>query len=72
MFNTSQQGFRGKIVFLEKLTIILSTTFFAQVIPNIASARDLEFEEANKGKDYYEVGTVKMQNWITENVKVYV
>ncbi|USK48043.1 AAA family ATPase [Bacillus sp. CMF12] len=39
----------------------------AQVIPNIASSRDLEFEETNKGKSYEEVGTVKMQNWITEN-----
>ena len=39
----------------------------AQVIPNIASSRDLEFEEANKGKNYEQVGPVKMQNWITEN-----
>jgi hypothetical protein len=39
----------------------------AQIIPNIASTRDLEFEETNKGKSYEEVGPVKMQNWITEN-----
>lgn len=39
----------------------------AQVIPNIASTRDLEFEETNKDKSYEEVGPVKMQNWITEN-----
>lgn len=39
----------------------------AQVIPNIASTRDLEFEETNKGKSYEQVGSVKMQNWITEN-----
>ncbi|MGO4889957.1 AAA family ATPase [Anaerobacillus sp. MEB173] len=39
----------------------------AQVIPNIASFRDLEFEETNKGKSYEEVGPVKMQSWITEN-----
>lgn len=39
----------------------------AQVIPNIASSRDLEFEEANKGKSYEQVGSVRMQNWITEN-----
>ncbi|MEK3984247.1 AAA family ATPase [Paenibacillus sp. FSL K6-3166] len=39
----------------------------AQVIPNIASTRDLEFEEANKGKRYEQVGPVRMQNWITEN-----
>lgn len=39
----------------------------AQVIPNIASSRDLEFEEKNKGKSYEQVGTVKMQSWITEN-----
>ncbi len=39
----------------------------AQVIPNIASSRDLEFEELNQGKSYKQVGTEKMQNWITEN-----
>lgn len=39
----------------------------AQVIPNIASSRDLEFEEKNKGKGYEQAGTVKMQSWITEN-----
>jgi len=39
----------------------------AQVIPNIASSRDLEFEETNKGKRYEEVCPVKMQSWITEN-----
>ncbi|MCR6524436.1 AAA family ATPase [Lysinibacillus capsici] len=39
----------------------------AQVIPNIASSRDLEFEETNKGKSYEQVGPVKMQSWITEN-----
>ncbi|QKG28870.1 ATP-dependent DNA helicase [Campylobacter sp. RM16187] len=39
----------------------------AQVIPNIASSRDLEFEYNNKGKSYEEVGSLKMQNWITEN-----
>ncbi|PKM86490.1 MAG: hypothetical protein CVU87_12025 [Firmicutes bacterium HGW-Firmicutes-12] len=39
----------------------------AQVIPNIASSRDLEFEQTNKGKSYKQVGPVKMQNWITEN-----
>lgn len=39
----------------------------AQVIPNIASSRDLDFEETNKGKRYEEIGPVKMQSWITEN-----
>lgn len=39
----------------------------AQVIPNIATSRNLEFEELNKGKRYEEVGPVKMQSWITEN-----
>lgn len=39
----------------------------AQVIPNIASSRDLEFEEINKGKSYDQVGPVRMQSWITEN-----
>lgn len=39
----------------------------AQVIPNIASSRDLEFEEANRGKSYEQVGPVRMQSWITEN-----
>src|SRR5690625_1941917 len=39
----------------------------AQIIPNIASTRDFEFEEENKGKSYEEVDPVKMQNWITEN-----
>ncbi|KMN41293.1 hypothetical protein VK91_03905 [Lysinibacillus sp. LK3] len=39
----------------------------AQVIPNIASSRDLEFEETNKGKSYDQVGPVRMQSWITEN-----
>lgn len=39
----------------------------AQVIPNIASTRDLEFEEENKGKSYEQVGAVRMQSWITEN-----
>ena len=38
----------------------------AQVIPNIASTRDLEFEETNKGKSYEQVGSAKMQSWITE------
>lgn len=57
-----KDSFSGKIDDNPKYNVL------AQVIPNIASARDLEFEEANKGKDYYEVGTVKMQNWITENL----
>lgn len=39
----------------------------AQVIPNIAEIRDLEFEEKNIGKSYEEVGSLNMQNWITEN-----
>jgi thymidine kinase len=39
----------------------------AQVIPNIASSRDLEFEETNKGKSYEEVEPVRMHSWITEN-----
>ncbi len=39
----------------------------AQVIPNIASSRDLEFEDSNKGKSYEEVGTNYMKGWITEN-----
>lgn len=39
----------------------------AQVIPNIASSRDLEFEEANKGKSYEQVGSIRMKSWITEN-----
>lgn len=39
----------------------------AQVIPNIASTRDLDFEENNKGKKYSEIETGKLKNWITEN-----
>jgi hypothetical protein len=39
----------------------------AQIIPNIASTRDLEFEETNKGNSYEQVGSAKMQSWITEN-----
>ncbi|WP_169974309.1 MULTISPECIES: ATP-dependent RecD-like DNA helicase [unclassified Campylobacter] len=39
----------------------------AQVIPNIAESRDLEFEDDNKGKKYEKVGSLKMQSWITEN-----
>lgn len=39
----------------------------AQVIPNIASTRDLDFEESHKGKSYKQVGSESMQNWITEN-----
>lgn len=39
----------------------------AQVIPNIASSRDLEFEETNKGKSYEQVGSIRMKSWITEN-----
>lgn len=39
----------------------------AQVIPNIAASRDLEFEETNKGKSYEQIGPVRMQSWITEN-----
>lgn len=39
----------------------------AQVIPNIASTRDLDFEETNKGKSYEHVGSLRMQSWITEN-----
>ena len=38
-----------------------------QVIPNIASSRDLDFEEMNKGKSYQEVGPLEMKSWITEN-----
>ncbi|MBJ8444165.1 ATP-dependent DNA helicase [Acinetobacter bereziniae] len=39
----------------------------AQVIPNIATSRDLEFEQLNKGKSYKNVGSLSMQSWITEN-----
>lgn len=39
----------------------------AQVIPNIASSRDLELEEKNKGKLYKDIGSEKFKNWITEN-----
>lgn len=39
----------------------------AQIIPNIALSRDLEFEEENKGKSYEQIGPVRMQSWITEN-----
>lgn len=39
----------------------------AQVITNIASSRELEFEETNKGKSYEQVGSVRMKSWITEN-----
>lgn len=39
----------------------------AQVIPNIALTRDLEFEEDNKGKKYSAIETAKVKNWITEN-----
>ncbi|HGY9579727.1 TPA: ATP-dependent RecD-like DNA helicase [Vibrio harveyi] len=39
----------------------------AQVIPNIATSRDLDFEQKNNGKRYEQVGSVKMQSWITEN-----
>lgn len=38
-----------------------------QIIPNIASSRDLEFEENNKGKSYKEVDSSTMKDWITEN-----
>lgn len=39
----------------------------AQVIPNIATSRDLDFEQKNNGERYEQVGSVKMQSWITEN-----
>ena len=39
----------------------------AQVIPNIAESRDIEFEEENAGKLYKDVGSGKLKNWITEN-----
>ncbi len=38
-----------------------------QIIPNIASERNIEFEEENKGKSYEEVGVSNVQNWVTEN-----
>ncbi len=39
----------------------------AQVISRIASYRDLDFEEANRGKHYKQSLSYKMQNWIKEN-----
>ncbi|NLC41217.1 MAG: hypothetical protein GX763_09915 [Clostridiaceae bacterium] len=39
----------------------------AQVIPNIASSRNIDFEEANKTKLYAEVNPLNVQHWISEN-----
>lgn len=39
----------------------------AQVIPNIAASRNLEFEEKNKDKRYIQVGAENVKSWITEN-----
>ena len=39
----------------------------AQVIPNISTSRNLEFEENNKGKCYKDVDSNELKNWITEN-----
>ena len=54
-------GFTGRIDDKPKSNVA------SQVIPNISSSRDLEFEDTNKGKDYLEVGPREMQHWITEN-----
>ena len=39
----------------------------AQVIPNIATSRNLEFEEKNKGKSYTQLEVESVKSWITEN-----
>ena len=39
----------------------------AQIIPNIATARDFDFEEENKGRYYKDLEPYCMQHWITEN-----
>ncbi|KLE08547.1 hypothetical protein AF80_09605 [Aliarcobacter butzleri L355] len=39
----------------------------AQVIPNIATSRNLEFEEENKGKSYAQLEVESVKSWITEN-----
>jgi len=54
-------GYSGKVDINPKLNIS------AQVIPNIAEYRDLEYEEENKGKEYQAIGPLNMQHWITEN-----
>lgn len=54
-------GFTGRIDDKPKNNVA------SQVIPNIASSRNLEFEDMNRGKDYLEVGSTEMQHWITEN-----
>lgn len=54
-------GFEGRIDNNPKYNIA------AHIIPNIATSRDLDFEEKNKGKAYSEVGSINMQSWITEN-----
>ncbi len=54
-------GFTGRIDNNPTLNVA------AQTLPNIASSRDLEFEEANRGKLYSEIDTSKVKDWITEN-----
>ena len=54
-------GFTGRIDNNPKYNVA------AQAIPNIASTRDLEFEERNKGKKYNDVEITEVKNWITEN-----
>ncbi|MCA1011752.1 AAA family ATPase [Halobacillus halophilus] len=54
-------GFTGKVDDNPKNNVA------SQVIPNIASLRDLEFEDNNKGMDYLVAGPLEMQHWITEN-----
>ena len=39
----------------------------AEVITNIKESRDLEFEQANKGKFYKDIEREKIKDWITSN-----
>lgn len=39
----------------------------AQIIANIASARDWDFEEKNKGVSYLDLDRENIKSWVTEN-----
>lgn len=39
----------------------------AQIIANIASSRDWDFEEKNKGVSYLDLDSEKIKSWVTEN-----
>lgn len=54
-------GFTGKIDNNPKYNIS------AQIIPTIATSRNIEFEEYNKGKDYCAIETESVLKWIEEN-----